>query len=66
MSVFGDPAPLNRDGAGPLPHPTAQSVYPMGGRVGEQAGTAPTKVEKTLKTAGFRSFIDPTRAENLQ
>ena len=28
------------DGTSPLPHPATQPGYPMGGRVGEWAGTA--------------------------
>ena len=66
MSVLGDPASLNRGGTGPLPHPTTQPGYAMGGRVGERAGAVPSNVKNPLKSAGFRPFNEATRAEILQ
>ncbi|KZE11386.1 MULTISPECIES: FAD-binding and (Fe-S)-binding domain-containing protein [Sphingomonas] len=51
-----DPAQPDQHGAGPLPHPTTQSEYAVGGRVGERAGTASSSEDQTLAAMNFVEF----------
>src|SRR3546814_6076001 len=44
-------------GAGPLPHPATQCDYPMGGRVGERAGTDRIKLSAILFSVAYDQQI---------